>query len=717
MKPIRNIGKTLRKIKNNYLLSIFYRRKLDFRKIRKDINLYNDLNESKIFDKKAYLKKYPDLKRINMDPLIHYIYYGKKEGRYLKNKMNYSKINGKQDNSKMDVIFLSIIPYDYEYYQRPQHIADYLAKNGYKIHYISPEFSKSYIKIKTLNKNIKLINLPSKNHHISENCSFECLKYIKKELDEYITNVGITDFFVFTEFPYWGSLVKHLKEKYNSKIVFDILDEFSGFHPNDDYLSKSLADTIDSSDLLITTSNYLHEKTLTFNKKTEIIRNGTEFEQFNSYYTNEEPQNKKPIIGYYGAMSHWFDFDKIEYLAKNRPEYDIILIGNTGGSERQMREDLEKIDNIKFLGQKNYKDLPKYLKKFDVALIPFKHDLNLIKATNPVKFYEYLSMGKKIVATKIPELFDFEGKFVYLANDNSEFVHYVDQCVNGEDTLSSYEEKIAFARTQDWSLRISEIEESILNLYDKVSIIIVTYNNLDYTKKCLNSIFQMTTYPNYEILIVDNFSNDGTREYLFDLEKKYDNIRIFLNKENLGFSRANNIGLKRAEGKYLIILNNDTIVTSGWISGLIKHLSKYGLVGPVTNSIGNEAKIDIDYDNIYGIEEFSKKYRSKHLNEVYSDISVLAMFCLAMDKKTFEDIGELDENFEVGMFEDDDYSHRAKLKGYNIACAEDVFIHHFGGASFSKIGNKHYKHIFEKNKSLFEDKWGIKWIPHKYRNE
>lgn len=640
-------------------------------------------------------------------------YHNDKELKHSNSEIIPSKINKKRDNSKLDIIFFSIIPYNYGYHQRPQHIADYLAEIGHKIHYINPDFSKSNIKIEKINENIQMINLPSQNAFISENCSSESLKNLKDCIDDYITNEEITDFFVFMEFPYWADLSKHLKEKYNSKIIFDILDEFSGFHSEDENISKLLDDSIKVSDLLITTSDYLYKKVLPYNKKTELIRNGTEFEHFNSYYTNKKNRNKKPIIGYYGALSHWFDYDKIEYLAKNRPEYDIVLIGNTGDSKKEMIENIKKLDNVKFLGHKNYKDLPKYLKKFDVALIPFKSDLDLIKATNPVKFYEYLSMGKKIVATEIPELFEYKNRFAYLTNDNEQFMEYIDQCVKNQDILASEDEKIKFARNHSWDSRCEEIDSNINKLYPLASIIILTYNNIQHTKKCVDSILKKTKYPNYEIIIVDNDSKDETPDYLLKLQKNHSNIKIVLNNENYGFAKGNNIGIDESSGEYIILLNNDTIVSYGWLSGLIKHLDKddnLGLVGPVTNAISNESKINVDYTNIDDMDDFALQYTFKHLNKLCYEMKILAMFCVGMKREVFEDIGKLDENFKVGMFEDDDYSHRLKLKGYKIACTRDVFIHHSDSASFKKLANEEYMRVFNQNKNIFEKKWGEKWI-------
>lgn len=626
-------------------------------------------------------------------------------------------VNLSREESKHDIIFFSIINYDYKYHQRPQHIADYFSEKGHQVHYFNTNFSNNGTQVREINKNLRMVNLTSDDGFITRTNFSNPQDDIYQEIDDYIAAYNITDCVVFIEFPNWVYLGKYLKEKYGFRVVFDVLDEFSGFHPDDPVLLQSFEDLFKTSDLVITTSQFLYEKCTQLHDNVKIVRNGVEFKHFNHYYSKNRADNERPVIGYYGALADWFDFDKVEYLAKIRPEYDIVLIGDTKDSD-ETNQRMKGLTNVKLLGPKDYNELPNYLKTFDVALIPFKQDQELIKATNPVKFYEYLSMGKKIVATEIPELMDYKDIFVYLTNDNDVFIDYIDKCVKREDDLADAEKGIAFAKTQDWEIRIDNIKKHIIQLFDLASIIIVTYNNLKCTQRCIESIFEKTAYFSYEIIIVDNNSTDNTRRYLLKLHDKHNNIKIILNKENLGFAKANNIGISEASGEYLIILNNDTVVTQGWLSGLIKHLDRnptLGLLGPVTNSISNRAKIKVDYTKIEDMENFAIKYRNAHLNELYTDINVLAMFCLALRREVYEDIGPLDETFTVGMFEDDDYSYRAIKKGYEIACAEDVFIHHYGGASFFKLKNKEYVAIFEKNKAIFENKWKIKWAPHTIR--
>ena len=138
------------------------------------------------------------------------------------------------------------------------------------------------------------------------------------------------------------------------------------------------------------------------------------------------------------------------------------------------------------------------------------------------------------------------------------------------------------------------------------------------------------------------------------------------------------------------------------------------MVGPVTNSAGNEARIDVDYTSLTDIDSFARSYHIKHAGELF-DIRVLALYCAAMRREVVDEVGELDERFGTGMFEDDDYAMRLHQLGYRVVCAEDVFVHHFGRSSFSKMQEEQYLALFDDNLALFEAKWGASWQRHKYR--
>jgi hypothetical protein len=156
------------------------------------------------------------------------------------------------------------------------------------------------------------------------------------------------------------------------------------------------------------------------------------------------------------------------------------------------------------------------------------------------------------------------------------------------------------------------------------------------------------------------------------------------------------------------------MVPPGWLSGLLPHLHNpgVGLVGPVTNRIGNEAEVEAGYRTWGEFLEFARARAERHTGE-WLEVRAPAMFCLAMRRQTYLRIGPLDERYEVGLLEDDDYADRARLAGYQLRCVEDVVVHHFGEASFGKlVPGGEYARILRANQRRYAEKWGRPWEPY-----
>lgn len=232
------------------------------------------------------------------------------------------------------------------------------------------------------------------------------------------------------------------------------------------------------------------------------------------------------------------------------------------------------------------------------------------------------------------------------------------------------------------------------------------------TRLCLDAVFRNTLHPNFEVIVVDNGSTDETRALL----RKHANLRVILNDGNRGFAAANNQGIAAATGDVIVLLNNDTVPAHGWLPRMLRHLddARIGLVVAVTNFSGNESCIDVPYTSLDDMPAFAEQYAREHEGHAF-DIGVAAMYCVGMRRDVYERVGPLDEAFTVGMFEDDDYSHRVRLAGLRVICAEDVFVHHFGQASFGKLPSDEYQAIFKRNQAHYERKWDMRWEPHRYR--
>ena len=625
---------------------------------------------------------------------------------------NAAEILLREKYTNFDVIMLGVIDFDFRF-QRPQQLAVRYAQNGHRVFYFNANHFQEY-SVCELKKNLYVINIHNDVYSAIHLTDWHTQEYeLKKQMRKIIDGFCIRDAITIVDYPNWVSLAEVLRENYGFKIVTDYMDDYTGFLNSAEVLVKRNCEKLlCTSDMVIASSQYLYDIAKKYNTNVELIRNGTEFSHFNAALGNTNHERK--VIGYYGAIAEWFQIKKVIYLAERFQECDIVLVGHVTCGEKE----LKKCGNIKLLGEKPYDELPEYLRDFDVCIIPFDTSTDLIKATNPVKFYEYLSAGKKIVSTEIPELEPYRNEYVYMANEDEKFADYVHMCLSDKDTLRIPKECTEFARLHDWQERYEKFRDASQKAVPKVSIVVLTFNNLEMNKICIKSILEKTAYPDYELIVVDNCSSDGTREYLLQLSEKESNIKVILNEQNLGFAAGNNIGMRAAEGEYIVLLNNDTVITRGWLTAMAKHLENdttLGMCGPVTNSIGNEAKIKVNYHNMSELEIFSYNYTAKHLNEEYKDINVLALFCTMIRRQVIEDCGYLDENYGIGMFEDDDYAEAVKAKGYSLVIAEDAFVHHFMSMSFKKMEEESFMNLFHKNKEIFEKKWNVKWVRHKSR--
>lgn len=237
-----------------------------------------------------------------------------------------------------------------------------------------------------------------------------------------------------------------------------------------------------------------------------------------------------------------------------------------------------------------------------------------------------------------------------------------------------------------------------------ISIIILTRNGLSYTKLCIDSILENTEL-NYEFIFVDNGSNDGTVQYLSTVK----NARIIANKENKGFSGGCNQGLKIARGKFIVLLNNDTIVTNGWLTRMVWWLEKdptIGVVGPRSNMVLPEQSINPEQykaSSSLQIEKFATKW-SKERAQTGNEISRISGFCMFFRKELIDKIGGFDPRFFPGNSEDTDFSIRTRISGKKLWVANDVFIHHFGNSTFM-INNEKYQHLLVENRKKLLSKW------------
>lgn len=237
------------------------------------------------------------------------------------------------------------------------------------------------------------------------------------------------------------------------------------------------------------------------------------------------------------------------------------------------------------------------------------------------------------------------------------------------------------------------------------SVIIPVRNGWKMTRQCLQSLKQHTAIS-YEVLLVDNGSEERPPADLANAP----HLHLIRNRWNQGFAAAINLGLERAQGRYLVWLNNDTLPSHRCLQQLIEVLQtddRVGAVGPVSNKVIPEQKISVSLKSLERIHSFSQKFNRTNRDKWKKTLR-LSGFCLMYSRHVFEKVGYLDERFGLGTYEDDDYCYRIRQAGYRLVVAGDTYVHHFGSQSFRKNGYREFQKILLQNRRYYMNKWNRK---------
>ncbi len=622
------------------------------------------------------------------------------------------------DAATADVFMFGIIDWRFRT-QRPQHLAREFARAGHRVFYFSNHFIDSDspgFDVEHLDDALPLFQVRLKLRGApaiyftppSDAANHQLMAGVR----QFRAWVGTHRAWALVQHAFWSRVAMGMQF---DCVAYDCMDHHGGFGS----VAKGLLDLevrlMRQADLLVTTSSWLGEQAHQYNSHAVTIRNAGDFEHFSAVPAQcfVDPRGR-PIIGYYGAIAEWFDAELVAALARALPDALILLIGDDSA---KVGDRLSACPNVEMVGEVPYARLPFYLHAFDVCMLPFKV-VPLTLATNPVKIYEYLAARRPVVAVDLPEMVQFQA-MVDVASDHDGFIDAVRLALaRAPEPGPCIARRGAFAAAHTWEHRARVYRDTIESLpRPAISVIVLTYNNLALTKACLESLDTHCHDVDAEIIVVDNASSDGTPAFLSSWAASRPNVRTILNPDNRGFAAGNNQGLAAATGDYLVILNNDTVVTEGWARRMVNHLRDdpaIGILGPVTNNIGNEAKIDTAYTSLEAMHGEAGLHTARHLGMRF-EIRAVAFFCVMLPRTTYTRCGPLSEDYGLGFFEDDDYCRRVQNAGLSVTCAEDVFVHHQLSASFNQLGAEKKRALFEKNRATYESKWGP-WTPHAYRS-
>ncbi len=238
---------------------------------------------------------------------------------------------------------------------------------------------------------------------------------------------------------------------------------------------------------------------------------------------------------------------------------------------------------------------------------------------------------------------------------------------------------------------------------NRATIVILSCNTLRHTKLCIESIRMTTPESAREILVVDNASTDGSREWL----REQADVRLLENRENVGFPVGCNQGIQAGPPENdIFLLNSDTILTANaffWLRMGLYDKKQNGMAGSVSNYAKWQVADGIGKEK--DLLAFGEKTNIP-MRHACEDRPSLIGFALLIKREVIEQVGVLDERFSPGNYEDDDYSLRVLMAGYHNILCKNSFIIHFGNTSF-KSNSMDLTGISRRNQQLLNQKWGF----------
>jgi len=390
-------------------------------------------------------------------------------------------------------------------------------------------------------------------------------RFIKKQIND----LGFKNIIFWAYFPTCADILGSFGERF---VVYHCAADFVNEKSNPlrkRVIRRMENELVVKSDIILTPSASIYNKLRVLNANTYLFHSAVNFSLFSkasSAGISVEPEDMRnishPRIGFVGYLDGKVtDLELLEYIALTHKEWNIVMVGpmfkNVSGLRR-----LNKFSNILFLGKKDERDLPHYINSFDVAIIPYVLN-DFTRNVSPLKLYEYAAVGKPIVTSALPEVFEY-AKYIKIASNKYEFGKAIKEALLDHDAAKK-QGRINIAEQNSWESRVDMLSGLINELVAKggrpvmtnsLSVIMPVFNEKNTIFKILDKVRAVNI--NKEIIIVDDCSTDGTREMLTELSRKNDPaIKVFFHDRNMGKGAAIRTGLKQVSGNIIIIQDAD----------------------------------------------------------------------------------------------------------------------------------------------------------------
>jgi GT2 family glycosyltransferase len=252
-----------------------------------------------------------------------------------------------------------------------------------------------------------------------------------------------------------------------------------------------------------------------------------------------------------------------------------------------------------------------------------------------------------------------------------------------------------------------------MNTTHLLDIIVLSYQKFEATtQQCLVSLQSDLCPQWHRVVIVDNGSSDGSAVKLRSFSKHFSSTQTLYLEENLGFSAGMNWGASQSNGKWILLVNSDTIFLKNSLSILTEKIKRLaddiGMIGPITNSAGTAQNYSLNggIDDILSAGADLQRRVTDLLIPAYR----LDFFCVAIRRDLWTRLGGLDTSFGLGYYEDVDFSLKARALGFRLMICEDVFVYHKGSATFSEYS--HRGALIKRNKKILRKRHPSSALPH-----
>jgi glycosyltransferase involved in cell wall biosynthesis len=381
------------------------------------------------------------------------------------------------DRPGAEVVVLGIVPWSPRW-QRPHHFAVELVRRGHRVVYLTPHLLVDRAGWRELPDvarpdGVVLAQLATDtldSVHRSSAWSHDDLAHAHHQFWQLVRQLRLRCPILLVQSPNWWPLVRWIRERSELPLVYDCLDEHTGWDPEIAERARAWEDELAAeADLVLVSARRLHDRLRQRSSRALLVPNGCDVARFEPCVAPSGVLRRVldgPIVGYYGAVSPaWVDASLLAAVAELRPDWNVVVIGPT---DQASAATLDRCPNVLRLDEVPYAQLPRYCADFHVAVVPFLVN-ELTGATDPVKVYEYFAAGKPVVATPMPELYRWQG-LLTVADTAGGFVAAIDRYLGSPGDVAARQ---AVAREASWSSRVDRFHPAMLACLPSLAVVVV----------------------------------------------------------------------------------------------------------------------------------------------------------------------------------------------------------------------------------------------------